>query len=388
MSQPNVPGGVGVQANLQIKGGAAILAPANAFQGGVPSNALILIPLSKPSEELTEKLKTGAVALTPEQMWQSLGFNGPAVTVQDNQGRPITLGLEDLLASLEKHYNEGKDDPNRGRLYAQELMKYGRFEKAEKVLAKVVALGGGGEDWLGLGVAQMAMKDWAKAESTLNGAQNLLPGNPYPALHLSKVQEGQGNKDGARRMIERAITIDPNCVEAWVLLFAHVSETQNADAAIKAVTELADAEPNKKSAAPFLAIQDHFAQKEETRTQAVEWAKKAVDRNPDDSMALIGLSSLYGANGDLQAIISLLSPHEAKMGRDVRLANNYFEALFGAREIDKVTRLLNALAGSGSRDVKQFAIERSRFVAQYLQQQQQKLAGAAAAAPQPSRIIT
>jgi len=306
--------------------------------------------------------------------------------VQDNQGRPITMGLEDLLASLEKHYNENKDDLNRGRLFAQELMKYGRYEKAEKVLAKVVALGGSGEDWLGLGVAQMALKDWPKAESTLNGAQNLLPGSPYPALHLSKVQEGLGNKEAARRMIERGITIDPNCVEAWVLLFAQVQEQQNADAAIKAVTELADAEPNKKSAAPFLAIQDYFAQKEETRAQAVDWAKKAVDRNPDDAMALIGLSSLYGAQGDLQAIIALLSPHEAKMARDVRLANNYFEALFQARELDKVTRLLNALAGAPSREVKQFAIERSRMVAQYLQQQQQKLAGAGAGAP--SRIVT
>jgi hypothetical protein len=77
------------------------------------------------------------------------------------------------------------------------------------------------------------------------------------------------------------------------------------------------------------------------------------------------------------------------MGRDVRLANNYFEALFQARELDKVTRLLNALAASANREVKQFAIERSRFVAPYLQQQQQKLAGAGAtAAPQQSRIIT
>jgi hypothetical protein len=124
------------------------------------------------------------------------------------------------------------------------------------------------------------------------------------------------------------------------------------DAAIAAVTELAEAEPNKKSAASYIAIQDHYAQKEETRDKAIEWAKKAVDRAPDDVMALICLSSLYGAQGDLRAIISLLSPHEAKMARDVRLANNYFEALFQARELDKVTRLLNALAGAPNREVK------------------------------------
>ena len=43
-----------------------------------------------------------------------------------------------------------------------------------------------------------------------------------------------------------------------------------------------------------------------------------------------------------------LQPHEAKMSRDVRLANNYFEALFQSRQIEKVTKLLNALAGSPS----------------------------------------
>jgi hypothetical protein len=43
--------------------------------------------------------------------------------------------------------------------------------------------------------------------------------------------------------------------------------------------------------------------------------------------------------------------------------------------------LLNALAGSQNREVKQFAIERSRAVAQYLQKQQQELAAAGGGAP-------
>ena len=105
-------------------------------------------------------------------------------------------------------------------------------------------------------------------------------------------------------------------------------------------------------------------------------AKKAVERNDGDSLALISLSALYGQAGNLDEVIKLLSKHEAKMANDVRLANNYFEALFQARQIDKVTKLLNALAGSSNREVKQFAIERSRAVAQYLQQQQQQLQGA------------
>jgi Flp pilus assembly protein TadD len=376
-SGPDTSGG-GVEANLQIEGGAAILAPVTAFQGGVPPGALVLLPLKKPTDELLESMKAGPVALTPDQMWKLLGFNGQAVQIQDAQGRPITVGLEDLLSSLEKHWHENPDDLNRGRLYAQELMKYRRFEQAEKVMAKVVASGGTGQDWLGLGVAQLAIEKWDRAESTLKGAQNLMPDNPFPSLHLAKVCQTRGDVAGERQLAEKAIAIDPNCVEAWAYLFARTREVEGDAAAEAAVVQLADVESNKKTAAPFVALQGVYAAREETRDQALTWAKRAVERNPDDTLALISLSALHGQKGDFQGIIDLLSRHEAKMMRDVRLANNYFEALFQTRDMEKVTKLLNALAGSPDRNVKQFAVERSRAVAQYFQQQQQALRGVAA----------
>jgi tetratricopeptide (TPR) repeat protein len=386
MSQSTPPdaSGGGAEANISIEGGAAILAPISAFQGGVPPGALILLPLKKPTDELIASMQAGPLALTPDQMWKLLGFNGPAVQIQDAQGRPITVGLEDLLTSLEKHWQENPDDLNRGRLFAQELMKYRRHEQAEKVMAKVVASGGSGQDWLGLGVAQVAVEKWEKAESTLKGAQNLMPDNPFPSLHLAKVYRAREDLGLERQMAEKAISIDPNCVEAWAYLFARAKETENEAAAEASVQRLADAEPNKKTAAPFVAVQGVYAAKEETRDKALVWAKRAVERNPDDTLALISLSALYGAQRDFPAIIELLSRHEAKMTRDVRLANNYFEALFQAREMEKVTRLLNALAGSPDPNVKQFAVERSRAVAQYLQQQQQALRGVAQNAGAPA----
>lgn len=377
MSQPNVPGGTAGPANLQLSGGAAIVAPVSAFPGGVPGNALIVLPISKPTEELKEAMKKGPVAVEPEHMWKLLGFNGPAVQVQDAEGRPIAIGLEDLLNGLEKHWQENKNDLNRGRMYAQELMKYKRFEKAEKVLAKVVASGGAGEDWLALGAAQLQQDKFDKAEGTLKGAKNLLQDNPFPSLHLAKVYKGKGDAEAERAAVETAISIDPNCVDAWAYLFAQVRDASGEEAAEKAVTELADAEPNKRTAAPFIAVQGIYAGSEEGREKALEWAQKAVDRNENDPLALVCLSALHGQKGELDKVVSLLQKHEAKMSRDVRLANNYFEALFQTRQIEKVTKLLNALAGSQNKEVKQFAIERSRAVAQYLQQQQKQLAGAA-----------
>src|SRR6185436_1215791 len=64
--RPNGPGGP-AGAGLQITGGAAIMAPVSAFPGGIPNNALVVLPLSAPTDELKSQLEKGPIALTPEQ---------------------------------------------------------------------------------------------------------------------------------------------------------------------------------------------------------------------------------------------------------------------------------------------------------------------------------
>lgn len=363
----------GSVAGLQVTGGAAIVAPVSSFPNGVPANALVVIPVAKPSDELKELVSKGPAAVTMDQMWKLLGFNGPAVQVQDEQGRPIAIGLDDLLSGLDKHWLEQPDDLNRGRIYAQELLKHQRLQRAEQVLSKIVAKGGTGDDWLALGIAQLQQEKFDKAEGTLKGAQNLMKDNPYPSLHLAKLYQAKKEEGPEREFVDKAIAIDVGCIDAWAYLYNHLKQKNGEE---KAIEELEKMSADKKSAAPYIAIQGFFANEEETRDKAVMYAKKAVEKNSDDPLALLCLSALYGQKGDLESVIKLLQPHEAKMSRDVRLANNYFEALFQSRQIDKVTKLLNALAGSPTKEVKQFAIERSRLVAQYLQQQQQQLAAA------------
>lgn len=375
-------------AGLQISGGAAIVAPVSAFPNGVPGNALIVIPVNKPSDEMTALMEQGPAAVTVEQMWKLLGFNGPAVQVQDDQGRPIAIGLEDLLAGLDKHWVEQPDDLNRGRIYAQELLKHQRLLRAEQVLSKIVAKGGTGDDWLALGIAQLSQgsedpKKLDKAEGTLKGAQNLMKENPYPSLHLAKLFQQKKEQDKELEFVDKAIAIDPGCIDAWAYLFQFVKQKDSEEAAL---AELEKRAAGQATAAPYIAIQGYYANDEATRDQAVKYAEKALAKAPDDALAILCLSALHGQKGDLESVIKVLQPHEAKMSRDVRLANNYFEALFQSRQIEKVTKLLNALAGSPNKEVKQFAIERSRMVAQYLQQQQQQLsAGAQGQAPGQQR---
>ena len=219
----------------------------------------------------------------------------------------------------------------------------------------------------------MACVELDKAEGTLKGAANLLKKNPYPPLHLARLYGKKEEKDAEKEQIDSALEIDPGCVDAWAYLFQTVRDAKDEDAAVAAVEEKAK---GQKNAAPYVAIQGFFAGKDETRPKAIEFAKKGVEANSDDPIALLCLSALHGQNGDLESVIGLLSKHEAKMSSNVHLANNYFEALFQTRQIEKVTKLLNALAGSPNKEVKTFAIQRSQAVAQFLQQQQQRLAGA------------
>jgi hypothetical protein len=352
----------------------------SAFPNGVPGNALILLPINPNGTPLEKKIIDGPVALEMDEVWKLLGFNGPAVQVQDEQGRPIAIGLEDLLGGLEKHWNDGPDDLNRGRIYSQELMKYGRHEKAEKVLSKIVAAGGDGEDWLGLGVAQLAQKKLDKAESTLRGAQNLLKDSPFPSLQLAKVMKEKGDRKGERENAERAIQIDNNSVDAWAYLANAIKETSSEEQMIQEIEGLANAPVNAKGGAPYIALQGFYAadpKNEALVARAIGFAKKAVERAAGDPLALLCLSALYGQGGKIDEVVKLLAPHEALMLRDVRIAHNYFEALFQMRDLPKITALLNKLATSQVREVKQFAIERSRAVQQMLQQQQQQLAAAA-----------
>ena len=361
------------------EGEGAVLAPITAFPNGVPGNAMVLIPLGPNGQAVEKQVVEGPVALTMEQVWQLLGFNGPAVQVQDDQGRPIAIGLEDLLGGLEKHWKDNAEDLDRGRIYAQELMKYNRHEKAEAVLAKIVARGGDGNDWLGLGVSQLAQEKLDKAEGTLKGAQNLMKENPYPSLHLAKLYKAKKDAKAERESVERGIQIQPGNVDAWAYLFNFIKESDGEAKAIAEIEELANAPVNAKTAAPYVALQGFYANEESTRDKAIGFAKKAVDRNPTDPIPLIVLSALYGQAGKLDDVIKLLAPQEALMKEDVRLAHNYFEALFQSKDMAKITALLNKLATSSNKEVKQFAIERSRAIAQMLQQQQQALQAAATA---------
>jgi hypothetical protein len=364
------------EGGVAVQGGAAILAPITAFPNGVPANAMVLIPLGANGQAVEKDVVDGPVALTMDQVWKLLGFNGPAVQVQDEQGRPIAIGRDDLLGGLEKHWKESQEDLDRGRIYAQELMKYGMNDKAEAVLAKIVARGGDGNDWLGLGVAQLAQEKLDKAEGTLKGAQNLMKDNPYPSLHLAKLFKAKKDPKQEREATERGIQIQPGNVDAWAYLFNAIKETDGEEKAIAQIEELASAPVNAKTAAPYVALQGFYANEDATRDKAITYAKKGVDRSPNDPIPLIVLSALYGQSNKIDEVIKLLAPHEALMQQDVRIAHNYFQALFAAKDMPKITALLNKLATSSNKEVKQFAIEQSRAIAQMLQQQQQALAAA------------
>ena len=360
--------------------GAAILAPPSSFQGGqLPPGAMVIIPIGPDGEALPKPIVDGPVALTQEQMWKLLGFNGPAVQVQDQEGRPVLIGVEDLLNGLETMYKQDGTDTNRARIYAQELMKHTRFEKAEQVLGKIVARGGDADDWLALGVVQMQQQKFDKAEGTLKGAANLAKESPVPLLHLAKVYEQKKDHAKEKESIIKGIDLAGNFLDAWVALYQCVKNHEGGvEAAEKQVEELANNEKNKKFAAPYIAMQGMYVNDEKERDKPLAFAKKAVERDSNDPMSLLCLSAIYGQKNKLDEVEKLLRPHETKMLTDVRLANNYFECLWQSRQIEKVTRFLNTLVRAENPQVKAFAQERAQGVSKFLQQLQQQAAGAQA----------
>ncbi|MBI2391370.1 MAG: hypothetical protein HYV09_17400 [Deltaproteobacteria bacterium] len=361
--------------------GAAILAPPTAFANGqLPPGAMIVVPIGADGEALPKPLVEGPVALTNEQMWKLLGFNGPAVQVQDQEGRPVLIGLEDLLNGLEQMYKQDPSDTQRARVYAQELMKHERFDKAEQIIGKLVARGGDADDWLALGVVQTNLKKFDKAEGTLKGAANLAKESPIPLIHLAKVYELKGDNEKVRQTLTGAIDIAGNFLDAWIGLYSNVKEHGGGEAAAEnTLEELANNEKNKKFAAPYIALQGFYVNEEATREKALAYAKKAVERDSNDPMSLLCLSAIYGQQGRLDEVEKLLRPHESKMLTDVRLANNYFECLWQSRQIEKVTRFLNTLVRAENAQVKAFAQERAQGIAKILQQLQQQASGAAKA---------
>lgn len=372
--------GAGLLAGEGFKpSGAAILAPPTAFQNGqLPAGAMILVPIGPDGEALPKPLVDGPVALTNEQMWKLLGFNGPAVQVQDQEGRPVLIGLEDLLNGLEQMYKQDPSDTQRARIYAQELMKHERFEKAEMVIGKMVARGGDADDWLALGVVQTNLKKLEKAEGTLKGAANLAKDSPVPYIHLAKVYELKEDHPKVKESLLKAIDIAGNFLDAWIGLYANVKEHGGGEAAAeKELEELASNEKNKKFAAPWIALQGFYVNEESTREKALKYAKKAVEVDSNDPMSLLSLSAIYGQQGRLDEVEKLLKPHESKMLTDVRLANNYFECLWQSRQIEKVTRFLNTLVRAENAQVKTFAQERAQGISRILQQLQQQAQGAA-----------
>ncbi|APS00970.1 tetratricopeptide repeat protein [Pajaroellobacter abortibovis] len=355
---------------VNLSGSAVILAPPSSFPQGIPENAMILLPLGSNGELIQERLAQGPIALTTEEMWKLLGFNGPAVQVQDEHGRPVVIGLEDLLQSLEKHWTEATQEIGRGRVLANELMKYGRHEKAEQVLASVVAHGGEGEDWLALGVSQLNQKKLEKAEGTLRGAQSLLSTNPFPSLHLARLAREKKDSAAEQEHVERAIQIEKQSVDAWAYLATLFRERHGEEEGDQKILERAQADEYAQTSAPYIALQGFYANQEATRNKAIVYAEMAVKRTPQDPLSLLCLSALYGQSGQLESIITLLEPHQSIMLHDTRIAHNYFEALFRTRKFDQLKVFLAHLTTSPHEAIKQFAAQRTSAVAQFLEQEQ------------------
>ena len=243
-------------------------------------------------------------------------------------------------------------------------MKYQRHEKAEQVLAKIVATGGDGDDWLALGVAQLAQEKLDKAEGTLKGAQNLMKDNPYPSLHLAKLFAARRR---TRRRSARSSSARSRSSPATSTRGPTSSTSSRRRRARRRRSRRSRSSPTRRSTRrPPRRTSRSRASTPTTRRRATRPSpsrRRASSARPTIRIALLVLSALYGQKGKIDEVVKLLAPHEAMMQQDVRLAHNYFEALFQSKDMaqgHRAPQQARDVVEQGSEAVRDRALARDR----------------------------
>ncbi|HEY5776552.1 MAG TPA: hypothetical protein VIS57_10730, partial [Xanthomonadales bacterium] len=123
--------------------------------------------------------------------------------------------MEELVASLQQRMNENPDDP---------------------------------EGWLILGRSLKTMQRYAEAETALDNANRLMPGNPMIMVELAETKlftSGQAEvSDVARQLLEAALAIDPNQQKGlWIMGMASAQEGDDNQAIVYWTKLLGQIEP-------------------------------------------------------------------------------------------------------------------------------------------------
>ncbi len=306
---------------------AADLAPAAAAPEGERYCLRVLfLPSLAQAQDLSERLRSGENFLILARERYKDGETGPSVRClaaadlepevleaarKLDLGRvspPLPLGEQAALVmrTTDEYWREGN-----------QLYDAGRYEEAEKVLAKDAALNADGPAWHLLAMARKARKDREGALKALDQALIWSPLDPALINDKASVLLEMGRSDEALALYERALGLSPQSPLlmnnlAWALA-RQDRDLERAESLAHRATEL---EPDNASFWDTLGLTQQMAG---AHARAAVSYRQALKLSPEMAQAKANLvKSLLAL--DQESLAELLARPDQKPGRSKRKA--------------------------------------------------------------------
>ncbi|MES2073482.1 MAG: tetratricopeptide repeat protein [Pseudomonadota bacterium] len=157
---------------------------------------------------------------------------------------------------------------------------------------------------LGLGLSYATLKDYAKADASLDQARKLAPANPLPLMAQSQLQMSRGNTQGAITTMQEAGKLAPTMAEIPLRLGMYYQQEKQwpeAYAAYENAIRL-----NDKLVIAYNNLAWIAAERKERLDDAERWAARAVELVPQEPALKDTYAWVKRARGDHKGALELL----------------------------------------------------------------------------------
>ncbi|MFZ6649224.1 tetratricopeptide repeat protein [Undibacterium sp. TJN25] len=180
-----------------------------------------------------------------------------------------------------------------------------RPDKAAEYFGKVIQLSPGqASAHLGLGMSDVALHDFAAAETSLNKARSLAPSSPLPLMALAQLQGNRSKPKEAVALLQQAADLAPTMEDIPLrmgIFYQQLKQWNDAYAAYEKALRL-----NSKLVVAYNNLAWMAADRKERLDDAERWGAKAVELVPNEPSLKDTYAWVKRARGDNKAALALL----------------------------------------------------------------------------------
>jgi tetratricopeptide (TPR) repeat protein len=269
------------------------------------------------------------------------GSAEPEATVElkTEGGKVLRIPWSDYEATLLRKVRNQGGDAVVLRDVAQVFVDWRKFDKALSVLQQLTALPGAGEDDFVLHARCLSeLGHAAQAEALLQARAAALPRSIPLRVALAHFLEARQDREGALRIVQEAIALDPEAAEPLRFLYALEKSARGAAAAEAALRAVATR--HGRAAAPFHVLGQYA--EHESPERAASLYEEGLSRNARFEPLLSALAANLGARGLYDQLITRFDPMVAEgYVMDFALYELVAEAHFAKGNKGRVLALYN-----------------------------------------------